>query len=199
MWSCTSEGEMLERLISLKDINTKFTQELGNLIKKSVVLCMSGKKDNRLMWSHYAKSYEGAVLAFTPNFEKDSCLALMEPVKYSKERYFPYKNSAELLRSKLSEEKMLKELKRLVSTKDKEWAYEQEYRLWIPGILKNDEKVWFGKFGQEEMVEVYLGYRMREDDKNEIVRLSKSLNRNVKIYTSELDKMKYKICFSELR
>ncbi len=194
------EDELLEALNRIKNLNKNFTEELANLAKKSAILCLSKNNSNRLMWPHYADSYKGAVMAFAPNHDKDSCFKYMELVQYSKERFFPNKDLSRFSRpGELTDEELLSDVRKLFLTKDEEWDYEEEYRFFIPNILKDGEIYWHGGFHPEELVGIYLGNRMQHEDKIEIFNAAKSLNEKVKVYKQELGLLKYESHFLEVK
>jgi hypothetical protein len=99
---------------------------IDTLVRTVVILSLTEKSDNLLMWSHYAKSHEGFVIGFKTSdpflFRHGSkphgANSLMK-VHYSRKR------------PKL---KYLTEvgLAEMYFTKSREWAYEQEWRMFTP-------------------------------------------------------------------
>jgi hypothetical protein len=86
---------------------------------------------------------------------------------------------------------------RLLHTKSKQWSYEQEWRLAIPGGLKDGKEAAFYRFYPNEVVEVYLGFRMNNETKNAIIRMANTLNPAVRIFSAGLAKRKYAVEFTQ--
>jgi hypothetical protein len=125
----------------------------------------------------------------------------MKPVNYEKERPYVVKTTEEWIRD-LAEESNLglaeKATQRLLHTKSSEWSYEEELRLAIPDEVKEGQTASFLRFYPNELVELYLGYRMDNDHKNKFISLAKNLNPNVQIYFAGLAKRKYALGFKKV-
>lgn len=80
------------------------------------VLCLCKKRDDILMWSHYADSHKGVCLEFDG---MSKFMAHAQEVKYSKTRepIRPYHETQEQM------------MEKALLTKSDRWAYEDEYRL----------------------------------------------------------------------
>jgi Protein of unknown function (DUF2971) len=95
------------------------------------VLCFSAVANNILLWSHYADSHRGAVLAFEPRFESKSGLAAAKAISYSKqvntaislEEYIAFLTSQ---RPKPNNEMAFE---RSAFRKSLNWDYEEEWRV----------------------------------------------------------------------
>lgn len=89
------------------------------IIASMGVLSLSSNYDNILMWSHYSKNHKGLVFEFTPRTPQGigDCFFPLLEVKYS-ESYeeLSYVND------------IILEAQKLMLTKYKDWAYEEEYR-----------------------------------------------------------------------
>ena len=72
-------------------------------------------------------------------------------------------------------------IERVIYTKTLEWAHEREYRLCIPAIEENWNTM---PSHPDEITELYLGARMKEDIKDEIVGLAKSVNPKIFVLQS---------------
>ncbi|MGV0983511.1 MAG: DUF2971 domain-containing protein [Limnohabitans sp.] len=80
------------------------------------VLCVSTKRDDILMWSHYADSHRGICLEFDGHF---AFMAQAQKVEYARKRspinvYVDSEDAA---------------MKKALLTKSEQWAYEEEWRL----------------------------------------------------------------------
>jgi hypothetical protein len=137
-----------------------------------------------LMWAHYADKHRGAVLGFQPDFDKDSFLRLVKPVTYSKDRPQLIQEPAQLLTlPPFTVEDGRKLNERVLHTKSPEWSYEEEWRLSIPEEVHHDESASFLPYYANELAQIYLGYRMSNEKKDEIIRLAKNVNPNVEVYS----------------
>ena len=76
--------------------------------------------------------------------------------------------------------------------------YEEELRLTLPEEIEEGQSATFNTFYANELVEVYLGYRMSDAVKSEIIRLAKGLNPDVRIFTARPAKRKYALEFDHL-
>ena len=152
-------------------------KQLRAILNNSLVFCVSEVHDNILMWSHYAQDHTGAVLEFDTDKDIFSTLRRAEKVEYSKTmprfmteqdviRFFSFQwqlNAKE-------------HFHRSVFTKAADWSYEKEWRVWLP---VGDPLGWsdpnyvlpleqFGfidqEYKREELVGIYLGCRMSQDN-----------------------------------
>jgi len=163
------------------------------------IFCATKNYNNLLMWAHYADKHKGVVFGFKADLEKDSFLRLMEPVRYSDERPYVIQDTNSEMKSEDSGlEKARKATQRLLHTKSTQWSYEEELRLAIPDQVKPDEVASFLKFHPHELVEVYLGYRMKDESINKIIDLAKTLNPKVQAYSAKLSKRKYALDFERI-
>ena len=144
------------------DFIDQMNRELG-------VVCMSEVSDSILMWSHYAKSHTGIVIAFlasSNNFKH--CF----PVEYGKER-------APVIRGLLAGDPGFKEQVDLIARrKSSDWAYEREWRSLhllnecIFGRL-GDRDAWFYPIEAQTIHSVVLGCRCTNLTKTKIAELLK--------------------------
>jgi hypothetical protein len=191
-------AEVDPRCAEIRATLEKQRDELAERLRRYGVFCATKTFSNLLMWAHYADKHFGAVLGFLPDLEKDSFLRLIRPVKYCTERPYlvdqPHEQiAAGLGPTPLDAGKQLNE--RVLYTKSMEWSYEQELRLTFPEEIKEGQSATFNTFYANELVEVYLGYRMSEDSKTELIQLSKALNPDVKIFAARLARRKYALEF----
>lgn len=153
-------------------------------------ICFAKKYDSILMWSHYAQKHTGIVLGFDVSqkpFEADCLLDVMYSNK--RESYRPtetdeYKDYEE-------------EFHKLAASKHIGWSYEEECRFIIPyepGILTNEN---FFRFREKNLVSVYMGVRMDQNHREEILKLTENLNCSV--YEGRLCKTDYAIRFQKVR
>jgi hypothetical protein len=199
------------RTVDLTELDPEFREframlekqrdDLALRFRRYGIFCATRTYSNLLMWAHYADKHQGAVLGFLPDLQKDSFLRLIRPVKYTTERpplvERPHEQITRgLPATPLDAGKQLND--RVLHTKSLEWAYEQELRLTFPEEIKDDKAATFNTFYANELIEVYLGFRMSDDNKTEIVRLAKALNPDVRIFAARLAKRKYALGFEQL-
>jgi hypothetical protein len=114
------------------------------------MICFSSSWKNPLLWGHYAEYHKGMALGFEVPEE------LLFKVDYTTER-FKVLFDAEKGEVKDGENV----IERLLTTKFKDWEYEQEYRLLIPLLNKIPENGIFFEYFSEILVlrEVVLGLK----------------------------------------
>lgn len=141
------------------------------------ILSLTAKRDNLLMWSHYADSHKG----FCVGFDKSK---LFETIKGS---IGPIIYQSEIPSIGLFEDS-LKAHTRLSMTKSKEWEYEEEYRI---TKIYAARKVYH--FPSDAILEVILGYNMSDSEKDEILKLVKKKFPKAKLYESKMSLEEFKL------
>lgn len=153
------------------------------------------------MWSHYAQHHEGVVLEFKPNVAKDLALLASRAVQYAQQRPLLYRTPADLVRRALlmsAEESTKEMIDELIYTKSVEWEYEKEYRLAIPNFVAADGKSALLEFWPSELVALYLGCRIVEADRQEVVQTARALNRKVEVYQAHVAPREFALVFYPL-
>lgn len=168
------------------------------------VFCASKKFNNHLLWAHYADKHRGAVLAFKPDIEKDSVLSLITEVEYSSNRPYLYESQEDYFNKSIFKDKLtvLNEYsKKITTTKSLDWAYEEEVRICIPLLINHfvGEKRKTQKYYDNELVEIYLGCKMSDIDKNRIIELSLNRNSEVKVFQMVQSQFDFKLESREVR
>ena len=168
----------VQRLLNTKrHLDPVFHEEIQqNAIdrhKNTGVLCLSGKNDNILMWSHYADNHRGLCIEFRHDkFAKKGLVGL--EVKYCKS-YPPI--------SIFDSDYLKKLVKCCLLTKAIHWKYEDEYRYVIP----NGKGV--QKFDPTWLTGIIFGCLMPEKKKNKIRNILKG--RHIKFYEAKMKKRKF--------
>jgi hypothetical protein len=169
--------------------NKKFVAEINNFMQGYRILCVSELKDSERMWELYAQHNEGIALRIVPNLEKDSKFGLFRSVKYQDARPPLYDSTLSFLEDAIfgnQEKKRKAILDKIVYAKTHEWGYEKEYRLAIP--IHADGQDWNTlSYQPEEITELYLGHKMSDETKREIISLAQAVNPDVEIFQSSLD------------
>jgi hypothetical protein len=113
---------------------------------------MTEKKDNILMWAHYAGQHAGFCLEFRTD---NPFFSRVRPVTYC--RYLPKQDLVEFLTVDI------RRLPLYLVTKAEDWAYEKEWRLGDPGSRAGPRE-----YPPESLTGVILGCRMDEKNREQI-------------------------------
>jgi hypothetical protein len=167
-------------------------------LRDSGIFCATQRKDNLLMWAHYAEQHRGVVFGFRPDPAVDSFLCLLEPVIYSASRPSFYDPIDPLKGARPKPEDMRAFNRYLTATKGPEWAYEEELRLVVPSLIPEGQSATFLPFHPHELVELYLGHRFAAERQDEIVTAARSLNKDVTIFKAKLAKGAYALTFERI-
>jgi hypothetical protein len=131
----------------------KICEELTYEMQQSnAVFCMTEKKDNILMWAHYASHHTGFCLEFRTD---NPLFSRVRPVIYSS--VLPKQDLVEFLTASI------RHLPLYLVTKAEDWAYEKEWRLADPGPGPGPRK-----YPPESLTGLILGCRMDEKNRKQI-------------------------------
>jgi hypothetical protein len=154
------------------------------------VICFTSKKDNLLMWAHYAKNHTGICIEFdaTALFfngqYKDSCEGLFG----NGTKTDLYANIGEIKQVRYSKKRPLFIDPSEISSdtdfwfiKSEDWSYEEEYRILLPLEYAIYEKnIQFYKIDKNIIKSVILGCQMTRKIKAEVYSICSSLGIQVK-------------------
>ena len=127
----------------------------GRVDRQTGVLSFSLRKDNVLMWSHYANNHRGLCLEFDMNeWTKNKRPCHLDKVQYCMSRSF--------VTLSLEEQREAVALKKIAFTKHKDWHYENEWRM-ICSF--RDRCAPYLKFPKPALTGVIFGLRMAGDDR----------------------------------
>jgi hypothetical protein len=156
-------------------------------LKEFLVLSLTKKRENLLMWSHYANSHRGLVIGFdydNPFFNGiKPNVSIAYEVKYSKKRpaFFDYNRIR--VRDAPKEE-----IINLLLTKSLWWEYEEEIRMFAhPSAATNVKKnengldIYLFDFPKECLKQIIFGSLMKSDEKREIAEITNSLYPNIEL------------------
>jgi hypothetical protein len=107
-----------------------FCEEILAGLSSSKYLCLTSRRDQSIMWSHYADGHRGAALEFQAKRGVDSAVRMAKPINYLHEP--PHFADAKTLAAVLAgiEDFGLRQLiDKFVYSKGVEWEYEQEWRI----------------------------------------------------------------------
>ena len=160
--------EDIQRLID--EMDCKLAEKMKNLF---LVGCLCTSYKNRLMWSHYADSHKGFCIEYDFSEPEDEVLSKIPlPVFYSENRpLVPWK--AAIDNSVENMEEAYAEIMMGLLTKDKEWEYENEWRILI-GTTEDSE------LAMPKVSCIYLGASIEKENRDKIVAIAKKQNIPVK-------------------
>ncbi len=172
-------------------------QQVIAQFERTAIFCITRSRDNLLMWAHYAQQHRGVVLGFRPDIERDSFLAIAKPVQYTDTRPTFYKPLDEMIEKNLPfTEKVQTDFRNaLIYSKSSHWSYEEELRIDIPSGVPEGQQATYLKFFPSELVEIYLGCRMDQPFRREIMAAAVVLNPDVLIFDARMVKESYAIAF----
>lgn len=149
-----------------KDMNARFG-----------ILSLTSKNDNLLMWSHYAASHYGFCVGFDKYLLYGETMGMLSPVIYAKE--IP---SVGLF------DDNLEGFTRVLITKSTDWEYEDEYR--VTKINGFRTRV---PLPDQAIVEIVLGYKMPEVEKQEVVDLARTKFPHARVFESQMNLENFKM------
>ena len=187
--------EQMYNVDRLRKINNEVISEVNKAFSFDGVFCSTTDNNNLLMWAHYADHHRGAVIEYTPKVEKDSVFLASKPVQYSKERPLPYKDASAMVDGlAMNPNEVIQDIiERLVYTKSDEWLYEQEYRLFVPFMLRPEQEFATLKFHSEELTTIYFGCRMKDEDVKEFKVQARKINPTVKFFKAVIAPKAYRV------
>lgn len=141
---------------------------------KTGILSLTSKRDDILMWSHYADSHKGICLEFDTSIP-DSPFALAQPVKY-KAKFDDMTFDADFDAAQVSESVSL--------TKSRHWKYEKEWR-----VIGSNSGVC--KFPPESLTGVIAGCNIPPEDYDWLESLLKQRAHQVRLYRAIQRKNKF--------
>ena len=85
-----------------------------------------------------------------------------------------------------------------IGTKAKDWEHEEEVRLYMRGnmllnVINFNKEPYFLEINGECFETLYLGVRIEDKNKNEIVNAARKLNPNILIYQMATDTVAFKL------
>ena len=146
------------------------------------ILSLTTQMDNLLMWSHYSSSHQGFCVGFDSKILYDACQGLIHKVKCQDE--FPI-----LPLFGNNEQKIVT----LITTKSKQWEYEDEYRIHKLGGAKQVVKL-----PNEAYREIILGVNMLPNVREEILSLATSKYPYIKVFQASLNEEAFRLDFKQI-
>lgn len=164
-------------------------ERLNEHIQNSCLIsCFSTKIDSMLMWSHYANSHKGFCLVYDiSEVDKKSMIRKnLYPVIYDENKFDIAYYLDDTLKPKYPCIASL-------CWKNKEWSYENEFRIILPCTGVNYEPNLY-KFIKP--TQIYLGSNMSKEDKDIIENIA--IDREIKVMNMSCDAQRFALIPNEL-
>ena len=194
-------------------LDKRLTQrQVVEIERENTWICSLSKiKDSLLMWSHYANNHKGVCVE----------LNMAHVIKYLDGRYGTVVNNVGVevqYKDIVQKPDYFKNSQNYheyqISTKGKDWEYEQEWRLYIidpspmyvalpykpkKGVFEDWKKTRvYPVLGGECFEAIYLGAMMVDEDKQSVIHLAKKLNKNIKVYQMDVNPDAFKLDVREV-
>jgi Protein of unknown function (DUF2971) len=159
------------------------------------IYCLSAKKNNILLWSHYANAHKGICVGFNTkelqeylnhNYGKEGNEILLLRVNYHRE--FPYFDR------KRYEDPVAFIVTSLI-TKSVDWEYEEEFRLISNTPLRNNFTI---DLPDGIIVEVILGALISERNKSNIIDVLKDKSFRLKLCEAKISRSEFGLEFEPI-
>ena len=166
------ETELIQRSEGLEELRAVWR----DLVPDLRILCLSEENDIARMWKHYANEYKGIVFEFACNDELDSACLLAEKVIYV-DGYPMLSDAKEWAKLFMLTQAAATKLvfHQSTYTKTNDWSYEKEWR--VLDMKKRAESGDFSyrEFHKDELKSIYLGPRIKNEYREQIVALRDKL------------------------
>lgn len=153
----------------LDDLRVMWRESLPNFR----ILCLTEKPSHTAMWHHYADQYRGVVLELKCDDELCSAWLMARQVTYpcDKPAIYTAEGWANLLtlRQDIAIQRVLEEA---IHTKSPDWKYEAEWR--VMSVKRQGDSGLYSdyKFHPSEVAGIYLGPKISEEDRSEVISLA---------------------------
>jgi len=195
-----TEKAAINRLVELEKKNIKdIPRKWREYARNARIFCVSETQDDLLMWAHYSDSHKGAVIKFRNIVDGKIGFKDAKVVRYStqipKIAYGPYDILNNLGKEGIRDFDMF--FFEVLFTKSNHWSYEKEWRI-VQFLDKQDEKLHdFRPILPEEIDGVYLGCRIKESIKEEILSLVPGKLKHIKVFESNKNADRFALDFIE--
>ncbi|PMN66099.1 DUF2971 domain-containing protein [Enterovibrio norvegicus] len=163
------------------------------------IFCVTPHKDNLLMWSHYANSHDGICIGLDIKRPFDAEFGIGYEVEYQNSypeicllqrdlQMASVSSGVELLTEREKDELATLQF----FTKSKEWEYENEVRFLRPKLAGG---VGLMSFNKNQVVEVIIGCRVNQDDRNFIHKLVRENCPHASVFQANVGEAEYKLEF----
>lgn len=164
------------------------------------LFCVCEINDNLLLWSHYTACHTGVVIQFECIKELDTALLAAQRVRYAEEAP-GFATEEEWIQGALG----LRAIEgddiwiRLVTTKSRVWEHEKEWRVITKRRNYENQGYEDCKFAAREISKVFLGCKISEHDKNDVLGLLSGSLAHVEVYQAYQHPKMYGLEFKRIR
>jgi DUF2971 family protein len=183
------QTEGMHRVIK---ITPETNAEIRRLMADTSIFCLSETYDSLLMWSHYANNHTGVVIKFLSLPEVDSPLMMAQPVCYSAQ--MPRLRFSMLLDFDKARNEVINTI---TLTKGDVWAYEKEWRI-VTTLRDKTQTYEIIPYAPEEVGAVYLGCKIAETDRDEIIEVTRRKYPKAKIFRADKHDREYELVFQDI-
>lgn len=189
-----------ELISKVKNIIKKEKERWGKDIKNYRILCFSEFNDSISMWERYANKHSGIVIRWKRIAEIDSPLYAAYPVIYSDEvpEFATFEYLIDIYIGLKPAKPMIDELLTLVTTKTTSWSDENEWRIVSTKRAFDSGMYEDVPFSPQEIDAVYLGCKISDVDKKDILVSIEDGFSHVSVYQAYMDDDNRRIIFKTL-
>lgn len=178
---------------------TDSNSQWKNYLARIRMYCVSEIHDDLLMWAHYGNSHTGVVLKFRCIVERDTALCAARPVTY-RDDISPLATKDEWIADLfgLSKMDLPKRFTDMAFVKSSHWSYEREWRVVAflagnSGELYTDFRIW-----PEEISAVYLGCKILEKNREDLIRLVETTLKHTEIFQAKAKGQQFALDFQQI-
>lgn len=200
MKNMKTEKEVLEELTGiytheyLDKMRSRFNETTREALSDISIFCITEEYDNLLMWAHYAENHKGGVIKLLPVKEIDSPLLVAKKVTYSLS--VPFFSFFDVIQNTIEFRRKI--IDAVTLTKGQDWAYEKEWRI-VYKLRDSENKYEIIPFAEQEIGAVYLGCRIAEADKKEVLSLINGKYPWASVYQAEPKRSEFSLDFKKVR
>lgn len=203
-FSMLTPQQIYERDRQRREDELERNQYINEVLPKLGVLSLTERRNNQLMWSHYAEGHKGMLIEFNAGngLFSEEYFPSDWPCQHTslfKLRKIKYRKSAPVMYPDLR-----KGLEQVVFTKSNDWDYEHEWRLCRPledaDVIQSKNlpfPIHLFNFPSAAIRSVYFGSRVERSQIVEIIRSIRSDARtqHITFYSAHLKSDEYSIRF----
>ena len=158
-------------------------------LSKTKVLCLGRKKDNILMWSHYAQNHEGFAIGFDAVKLNKLCF---DNGGYQT-GYVAYRDTYPLLLPPRTKKEQLDLITTLVNVKSRIWKYEREVRI---SLFDAPNKV---VFSADLISELVMGCSMSDKCQQKLLKIADSQYPSARVYRAKKNRDSFSLKFEQVK
>ncbi|MBJ6111785.1 DUF2971 domain-containing protein [Hymenobacter sp. BT523] len=164
---------------------------MAPLLDRTKILCLGRRKDNILMWSHYAQNHEGFAIGFDTVRLKNLCFELGGYLA----GYVAYRDNYPILEFPEKDSKLTKKdvLTTLLNVKSRIWAYEKEVRI---TLFDAPDK---SGFAADLISELVMGCNMTPSCEEKLLKIADTQYPDARVYKASMSRDAFSLEFNQVR